>query len=151
MSKYTLIIKKDARKYRTPLFETNNNTIGLEMQQKEVKICGGWGEGPEGVCCTEKSLRLVGAFAMTNAQKCRPAKDAGSDTCVFVPTRCKPFFGAAADSPGKFTTPAASFWGEQYSEENSVCCSESAHGTQNFPPFYSSPETTFPDLIENFI
>lgn len=55
MSKYTLIIKKDARKYRTPLFETNNNTIGLEMQQKEVKICGGvgfWGmsAAPKKVC-----------------------------------------------------------------------------------------------------
>lgn len=48
MSKYTLIIKKDARKYRTPLFETNNNTIGLEMQQKEVKICGGVGRGSGG-------------------------------------------------------------------------------------------------------
>lgn len=69
MSKYTLIIKKDARKYRTPLFETNNNTIRLEMQQKEVKICGGVGRGLGDVCCTEKSLRLVGAFAMTNAQQ----------------------------------------------------------------------------------
>lgn len=49
MSKYTLIIKKDARKYRTPLFETNNNTIGLEMQQKEVKICGGVGRGSGGI------------------------------------------------------------------------------------------------------
>ena len=67
MSKYTLIIKKDARKYRTPLFETNNNTIGLEMQQKEVKFAAGWGGGPGDVCSTEKSLRLVGAFAMTNA------------------------------------------------------------------------------------
>lgn len=73
MSKYTLIIKKDARKYRTPLFETNNNTIGLEMQQKEVKICGGVGRRSGGMSAApKKSLRLVGAFAMTNAQSVSP-------------------------------------------------------------------------------
>ena len=79
MSKYTLIINKDARKYRTPLFETNNNTIGLEMQQKEVKICGGVGRGSGG-CLQHRK---------------------------------------------KFATRSGS-----------------AHGTQNFPPSYSFPETT---------
>lgn len=72
MSKYTLIIKKDARKYRTPLFETNNNTIGLEMQQKEVKICGGVGRRSGGCLLHRKSLRLAGAFVMTNAQPVSP-------------------------------------------------------------------------------
>ena len=62
MSKYTLIIKKDARKYRTPLFETNNNTIGLEMQQKEVKICGGVGRGSGGCLLHRKKFATRGRF-----------------------------------------------------------------------------------------
>lgn len=62
MSKYTLIIKKDARKYRTPLFETNNNTIGLEMQQKEVKICGGVGRGSGGCLLHRKKFATHGRF-----------------------------------------------------------------------------------------
>lgn len=62
MSKYTLIIKKDARKYRTPLFETNNNTIGLEMQQKEVKICGGVGRGSGGRLQHRKKFATRGRF-----------------------------------------------------------------------------------------
>ena len=63
MSKYTLIIKKDARKYRTSLFEIDNNTIGLEMQQKEVKICGGVGRGSEGPSKKKKKFSHMGAFA----------------------------------------------------------------------------------------
>lgn len=62
MSKYTLIIKKDARKYRTPLFETNNNTIGLEMQQKEVKICGGVGRRAGGRLQHRKKFATRGRF-----------------------------------------------------------------------------------------
>lgn len=62
MSKYTLIIKKDARKYRTPLFETNNNTIGLEMQQKEVKICGGVGRRAGGRLQHRKKFATRGCF-----------------------------------------------------------------------------------------
>lgn len=62
MSKYTLIIKKDARKYRTPLFETNNNTIGLEMQQKEVKICGGVGRRSGGISAAPKKFATRGRF-----------------------------------------------------------------------------------------
>lgn len=81
------------------------------MQQKEVKICGGVGRGSGGCLLHRKSLRLAGAFAMTNAQKCRPAKDAGSDTCVFVPTRCKPFFGVAVGLPEKSPLPPQVFWG----------------------------------------
>ena len=111
MSKYTLIIKKDARKYRTPLFETNNNTIGLEMQQKEVKICGGVGRGSEGRLLHRKKFPTRGRFRYDKRAEVSICKRRRSDTCVFVPTRCKPFFGAAAGLPGKSPTPAASFLG----------------------------------------
>ena len=70
MSKYTLIIKKDARKYRTPLFETNNNTIGLEMQQKEVKICGGVGRGSGGCLLHRKKFATRGRFRYD--KRCKP-------------------------------------------------------------------------------
>ena len=114
MSKYTLIIKKDARKYRTPLFETNNNTIGLEMQQKEVKICGGVGRRAGGRLQHRKKFATRGRF--------RYDKRVGIWYVYLT-----------------------------YRYPYAVCCSGSAHGTQNFPPFYSFPETTFPDLIEKFI
>lgn len=84
MSKYTLIIKKDARKYRTPLFETNNNTIGLEMQQKEVKICGGVGRRAGGRLLHRKKFATRGRFRYDKR---------------------------AAGLPGKSHTPAASFLG----------------------------------------
>lgn len=71
MSKYTLIIKKDARKYRTPLFETNNNTIGLEMQQKEVKICGG---GSGRLSAAPKKFATRGRFRYDKRAAALPGK-----------------------------------------------------------------------------
>ena len=110
MSKYTLMIKKDARKFRTPLFETNNNTIGLEMQQKEVKICGGGGEGTEGPSKKRKNfptwaLSLVKCVAvwvpmLTHIQA--PHTDA-------LKTHVLKIFSFQPAFPGKFPTPAASF------------------------------------------
>ena len=84
MSKYTLIIKKDARKYRTPLFETNNNTIGLEMQQKEVKICGGVGRRAGGRLLHRKKFATRGRFR---------------------------YYTRSAGLPGKSTPPSQVFWG----------------------------------------
>ena len=44
------------------MFETNNNTIGLEMQQKEVKICGGVGRGSGGCLLHRKKFATRGRF-----------------------------------------------------------------------------------------
>lgn len=44
------------------MFETNNNTIGLEMQQKEVKICGGVGRGAGGCLLHRKKFATRGRF-----------------------------------------------------------------------------------------